>query len=498
MPTIAKTPPRAIAVSVGLGVLALLLWVLQLATLADLGSSDPAGNALAEAYASVEILVLWALLFVMATMAAVRGAVPKQAALAALILVPASGFAAMTALRLLADPDVSPHHWPIIVPALVPPLVLAFCCWASIPSIRAAVPAGLAAGIVWGGTLVLSTSVAPLVHMRSTATDLQAAARARYDADLSSLPSDAPLWAWTPFLATRDDTKAAAVLARIRRLDRRQSDAEIMLDRGDFPLSHLGSFDLDPTPSLCGKARALLRTRVVPLAPRSGNSRPYTEIAEEVAGAVAAMDWLVDYDCSCDAESQAWESTANAYRDPNYDVVRLAELRDRKRLGRALRDDPARFSMLTPSAHLRAWLKFADQKDLREEALAGARRLDHRTADAVEMLGESDHAARTLLRYLPLLDLEGTAPLCQSALRALHGQLETIYRPGDGDPRPYEELLDRLGNGEQFSALKWLVDQGCEAEVVLGEAEDLVRAYQDSPDRAAMLATLTRLHRKPE
>ena len=42
MPTTAKTPPRAIAVSVGLGVLALLLWVLQLATLADLGSSDPA------------------------------------------------------------------------------------------------------------------------------------------------------------------------------------------------------------------------------------------------------------------------------------------------------------------------------------------------------------------------------------------------------------------------------------------------------------------------
>jgi hypothetical protein len=106
---------------------------------------------------------------------------------------------------------------------------------------------------------------------------------------------------------------------------------------------------------------------------KTPNSRPYAEIAGEVAGAVAAMDWLVDYGCSCDAEALAWATMADAYRDPNFDIVRLRELRDPKNLGRALREHPARFSMLTPNSHLKAWLSFADDKSLREQALAGAR-----------------------------------------------------------------------------------------------------------------------------
>ena len=109
------------------------------------------------------------------------------------------------------------------------------------------------------------------------------------------------------------------------------------------------------------------------------------------------------------------------------------------------------------------------------------------------MLGESEHAAWTVLRYLPALDLEATATLCESALRALHGELATIYRPDANDPRPYKELLDRLGNGEQFPALRWLAAHGCAADAELTDAEALVRSYQDSPDRAAMLDTFRHL-----
>ncbi len=50
------------------------------------------------------------------------------------------------------------------------------------------------------------------------------------------------------------------------------------------------------------------------------------------------MDWLVDYGCSCDAESLAWETMAKAYRDMNFDVVSLRELRDPKWFGRASRE----------------------------------------------------------------------------------------------------------------------------------------------------------------
>jgi hypothetical protein len=219
-----------------------------------------------------------------------------------------------------------------------------------------------------------------------------------------------------------------------------------------------------------------------------------------VSDALAAMSWLVGYDCSCNAESSAWESMARAYRDTNFDVVSLRELRDPKELGRILRESPAGFSMLTPNSHLKAWLKFADDKNLREQALAGARALDHRNADAIEMMVDKYDVGSPwrVLRYLPVLALEATEPLCNTALGLLHGEFAKIYRPrGEDDRRSYQEFLGRLGNGEPLPALIWLAGHGCDAEVELSEAESLMRAYQDSPDRAAMLATLAQLHRKP-
>jgi hypothetical protein len=190
---------------------------------------------------------------------------------------------------------------------------------------------------------------------------------------------------------------------------------------------------------LFAKRVGLLRRRVQPLVSKTPNSRPYAEIAGEVAGAVAAMDWLVAYGCSCDAEALAWETMADAYCDPNFDIVRLREIRDPKNLGRALREHPARFSMLTSNSHLKAWLSFADDKSLREQALAGARKLDHRTSDAVEMLGEDEYTAGALLEYLPILDLDATAPLCKAAKNALHRHLPRFI-----DLTPM--IIDHIGN----------------------------------------------------
>src|SRR5215472_406646 len=452
MSTNPKASGFAILAGLGLSVLILLAWVLQLATLSGLSDSDPAGNALAQAFGALEIIVLWGLLAVLALLAATKGAMPRAAALAITILIPASGFAAMTAAELLAVPDVAPFIWPIIVPALVPPLIVTFCFWALLPPMRAAVPAGIATGIGCGATFVLCLSILPMVQIRDSAIEREATQRTKWEADFTNLPANSPLWAWTPFLATRDETKQSTVLDRIHHLGRRQNDAEVMLDRGDFPLLYLGFFDLEPTSAICDKVRDLLRRRVQPLAAKSSNSRPYTEIAGEVAGAVAAMDWLVGYGCSCDAESLTWETMAKSYRNPNFDVVRLAELRDPENLGRALREHPARFSMLTQQAPLKAWLSFADDEGLREQALAGARKLDHRTPDAVEMLDEDEYTAQTILRYLPVLDLDATPQLCEAAQSALHRQFAQIYRPKADDPRPYRELLSRMGDMDQEAA----------------------------------------------
>ena len=314
------------------------------------------------------------LLAVLGLMAFFKGAMPTPAAIAAFVLIPVSGDAALSALELLRAPELAPYRWPIIIPALAPPIVVAFSFWALLPGIHARVPGIYAGAVAWGSVLLLCIALVPFQQMRGAVGDQMEAARAKNAADFAKLTTDSPLWEWVPFLAAPDQTLVSNAVDRIRRLERRQSDAELMLDRGDFPLGRLGAFDLTPTPALCEKARNLLRQRAAALTLKEPDSRPFKDIAVAVSDAVSAMTWLIDYDCPCAAEAQIWETMVKAYRDPGYDIYQLAELRDPMRLGRALYEDPERFSMLTPRAHLKAWLKFADDKSLREQVLAGARR----------------------------------------------------------------------------------------------------------------------------
>ena len=220
-------------------------------------------------------------------------------------------------------------------------------------------------------------------------------------------------------------------------------------------------------------------------------------IRTDVANAVAAMQWLVGYGCSCDAEATAWETMANAYSDTEFDVFELKRLRDPKALGQTLREAPERFSMLTPRSHLKAWLHFAADPSLHDQAMAGARALDHRTEDAVEILGGTEYDAWDLLIVLPELDLQATPALCAAALHEVYRELTEIYRPTTDDPRPYRELLERMGTGKPLEALIWLAEHGCDTEAAVSEARDLVSAYGNSPQRAAMLTTLSGLRRKP-
>jgi hypothetical protein len=492
-----KASPASVGIAAGLSILALLLWAMQLTLLNDLRASDAAGNALAQAYCAIAIILLWVLLAVLNLIAFFKGAMPVPVAIAALILIPVSGDAALSALELLRTPELAPFRWPIIIPALTPPIIITFTFWALLPGIHVRVPAIYAGTVAWGSVLLLCIALVPFQQMRGAVGDQMEAARAKAAADFAKLTPNSPLWEWVPFLAVPDQTLVSSALDRIRHLKRRQNDTELMLERGDFPLGQLGAFDLTPTPALCEKARNLLRQRAGALTLKEPESRPFKDIAVGVSDAVSAMTWLIDYDCSCAPEAQIWETTVKAYREPGYDLYRLAELRDPKRLGRALYEDPERFSMLTPRAHLKAWLKFADEKSLREQVLAGARKLDHRTVDAVEILNKDESGARVLLESMPVLDLEPTPELCGAALGNLHKQFGGIYRPKADDPRSYQELLGRLGRGEQFIALRWLASHGCDADAELSQAESLIGAYQPSPDGGLILGQLERLHRKP-
>src|SRR3954451_21532755 len=123
----AKASKGAIAGAIGLGALVGVLWGLNLGTLGRLGKSDAAGNAIGEAYAAIQIIALWSLLTIITVLASIKGVAPKPAIVAALVIVPASGFIAMAAADLLARAHLSPHLWPLAIPAAIPPLVVTWC-----------------------------------------------------------------------------------------------------------------------------------------------------------------------------------------------------------------------------------------------------------------------------------------------------------------------------------------------------------------------------------
>src|ERR1700686_2896143 len=56
VPDTKKLSPGSVGLSAGLSLLALLFYALQIATLADLAGSDPAGNAYAQDYGAIEII----------------------------------------------------------------------------------------------------------------------------------------------------------------------------------------------------------------------------------------------------------------------------------------------------------------------------------------------------------------------------------------------------------------------------------------------------------
>lgn len=482
---------------VALSILVLILYVGVVSLLSDLAGSDPAGNAYSQAYAAIALIALWVLLAIVLTIALAKGAADWPVVTTAVILVPASAIASLFAMGLLTSPGQPPYLWPIVIPAGLPLLVLGFAFWTLLPGMHSILPAHIAVPTIWGTVFVLCLAVVPFNMMRDSTRETIAAERAKTEAAYDKLPPDAGLAQLLPFMGAFYGEKETELNRRVRSLPTRQSEAEAMLARGEFPLRYLGWLHLDLTPSLCDKARAQLRQNVALLVLKPGETKPYSVIAQHVTDAVTAMKWLVGYDCSCDAESLAWEQMASAYSDPAFEFYELKRLRDPQELGRVLREYPERFSMLTPKASLKAWLSFTEE--YRERALAGARTLPHRNAEIVTMLNSrsDEHMAWTAMTYLPQLDLEATPELCRAALTQINEAFAKTYRPKADDPRSYDELLGRLGGrGQHFAALIWLGEHGCDVGPTINHAEELIRSYRLSAESDAMLASLARLPRK--
>jgi hypothetical protein len=324
------------------------------------------------------------------------------------------------------------------------------------------------------------------------------------EAKVAAMPDDAGLSQWLPLLNSGVYSVEETARAKIMALPSRQRDAEAMLARDEFPLGELNQFDLDATPALCQNAQASLSRRAAALALKPGEKPDFDKIAAEFYRATVAIPWLVSLGCASDAQALQWEALGRSYGKSDIDVLDLVEARDPKNLGWKLIYYPPRASMLTPKTTLRAWLNFAyglyksDPAD-RPRLLAGARALDHRNADAVAWLQEVPAASDSfvLLHFLPQLDLDTTPALCAAALSEIGKELAALYRPTADNPLPFRELGERLGAGEPLVALQWLAGHGCDANAQLSAAEEVIAAYQPSPERETMAAALAKLKRSP-
>jgi hypothetical protein len=117
---------------------------------------EPGGGAeagLSEAILGFLVTVgLWIVLAVMLLAAGLTGAMPRWAAILAVVLVPMSGVAAFTAL------DMCSRHmpWAVLFLVLLPILIAFYAFWARLPALRLALDAERTSVAIWGSVFALS------------------------------------------------------------------------------------------------------------------------------------------------------------------------------------------------------------------------------------------------------------------------------------------------------------------------------------------------------
>lgn len=321
----ASRPATRIAAALLL-IATILLYVAVVANIATMNDSDPAGNGLSYAYGVFLTVGLWVLMGLLMIAAAAWGDMPGWARLPAVILVPASGAAALTAMTLMRAPGGS--TWPILIPALAPLLVVAQALSAFVPALR--MSRNAAAGI-WSAVLVLALLPWPVTIARDrAATERRARIEAEYEAErvqrettkreatrekFARLDANSPLWEWWDFTLPGSELRDQA-LAAMRTLPRRQVEAQSMLEGGfALPMSELPNLALEATPAFCLVARRFLRRHADSLRTGERDPIPYAVVAPRLETYLPGMRWLAANGCDCTDEFAAFEATARGYPD---------------------------------------------------------------------------------------------------------------------------------------------------------------------------------------
>jgi hypothetical protein len=250
---------------------------------------------------------------------------PPQALVAAVILLPLSGVAAIY----VADLYASYAGWAIVVPALLPPLIALYAMWMRLPELHAALPAKIINPAAWGAILVLTLAPFPLsvidastyaageperqrqreAYLAASERQAQlneqnlerekAEAREPAIARFQALTPDSSLGDYLDALDSYtyyapDEASHEGTLAKGRQIKSRQADAVALLKKGRIMrMEELWNLDIEATPAVCAAYRDALRPEVDKVDPMSIDFGRVNVIAAQLPN----LKWLVKEHC---------------------------------------------------------------------------------------------------------------------------------------------------------------------------------------------------------
>jgi hypothetical protein len=324
-------------------------WLLMMVCLNGFAGVDARGDqamgvGLSFFAALVFTCLTWLWLGFLLLAATGQGVAPVWAGITAMILVPASGAAALAALYLVGGPH---PRWPAITLVAVPVLIAVFVLALYWPGPREVMSGG-AGMAIWGVILILTIAPWPALSARlrqkeearverrqaQQAWDKQERERKRAEAlaKIKAMPADAPIPSWYELLDPENGARAEALEA-LRHLERRQSDIQEMLHYGiGVSMSLAPLLDLKATPELCEAARAYLTKHAKESRRRPQNDPIPFELDKYEAASLDGIRWFASHGCDCRQQIEELQAAAQTQLDSPDRRKFLAALDEIKRL----------------------------------------------------------------------------------------------------------------------------------------------------------------------
>lgn len=306
-----QSAPRSVPVGmIILLVIGCLLYLLVIGNIYDSHHTDAAGRGLAEAFAAIFAFALWVDLGALLLIGAIRGKMPQWAMIAAVILLPLSGVAALVAMALARNHS----GWPSLVFATLPLLIALYAMWARLTGLHRIFPEAITSATIGGAIIILT--ILPLVvtyldslpdPVRDARIEAQTKAyeekAARDYAEqlqneaerFARLNPDSSLGDYLEYLGGGDPRFRQAVEGA-RQVKGRQSDAIALLNAGKISeMSELWRIDVKVTPEVCEAYRAALDA----MAGRISKSKQnYLGTAIDAERQFPNIKWLISEKCS--------------------------------------------------------------------------------------------------------------------------------------------------------------------------------------------------------